>query len=163
MTLMGEFDGIERFRHYLMLLARGQMAGQAHTRIDASDVVQQTLLEAHRQRNQFRGRTDAELAGWLRAMLACNLADAGRALHRAKRDIARERSLEAALEQSSSRLEGWLAAAQSSPSQRSPKTRTTGSTGRRHRSVARGPKNGCRVEASPGLYRGCHCRAPSED
>jgi RNA polymerase sigma-70 factor (ECF subfamily) len=81
-------------------------------------VVQQTLLEAHRKRSQFRGRTDAEMAGWLRQMLACNLADAGRALGRAKRDLARERSLEADLEQSSSRLERWLAAEQSSPSQR---------------------------------------------
>jgi RNA polymerase sigma-70 factor (ECF subfamily) len=118
MAQAAEPGGLEHFRHYLLLLARSQMAGQTHARIDPSDVVQQTLLEAHHHRNQFRGRTDAELAGWLRTMLACNLADAGRALHRAKRDVARERSLEAALEQSSSRLEGWLAADQSSPSQR---------------------------------------------
>ena len=112
-----DLDGLDRFRHYLLILARSQMAGQAHARIDASDIVQDTLLEAHRQRDQFRGRTDAEMAGWLRAMLACNLVDAERAMHRAKRDVARERSLEGALAQSSSTLEAWLAAAQSSPSQ----------------------------------------------
>jgi len=57
------------------------------------------------------------MAAWLRQMLACNLADAIRALARAKRDVARERSLEADLEASSARLAGWLAAEQSTPSQ----------------------------------------------
>jgi RNA polymerase sigma-70 factor (ECF subfamily) len=109
-------DGLERFRPYLMLLARLHLGRQAPGKLDASDVVQQTLLEAHRKRGQFRGGTEAERAGWLRRMLACNLADAVRALGRAKRDAAREQSLEAALEQSSARLAVWLAAEQSSPS-----------------------------------------------
>jgi RNA polymerase sigma-70 factor (ECF subfamily) len=81
-------------------------------------MVQQTLLEAHRKRDQFRGQSEAEMAGWLRQLLAFNLADAARAAGRAKRDVARERSLEAALDQSSARLGAWLTADQSSPSQR---------------------------------------------
>jgi RNA polymerase sigma-70 factor (ECF subfamily) len=89
--------------------------------LDPSDVVQQTLLEAHRKRAQFRGRTEAELAAWLRQMLAYRLTDALRALGRAKRDAAREQSLEAALEDSSSRLEAWLAADQSGPCQQAQK------------------------------------------
>jgi RNA polymerase sigma-70 factor (ECF subfamily) len=44
--------------------------------------------------------------------------DALRRFHRAKRDVTRERSLQEALDQSSARLETWLAADQSSPSQR---------------------------------------------
>src|SRR5262249_45110921 len=67
---------------------------------------------------QFRGASEAELAGWLRQMLAFSIADAHRALGRAKRDISRERSLEAALNDSSSKLECLLAAHHSSPSQR---------------------------------------------
>jgi RNA polymerase sigma-70 factor (ECF subfamily) len=88
---------------------------------DPSDLVQQTLLEAYEKHAQFRGGGDDQLAGWLRQMLAHNLADALRALGQAKRDVALERSLEAAIGESSSRLEGWLAAEQSSPSQRAMK------------------------------------------
>jgi len=109
---------LERFREYLLLVARLHLAGQHQAKLDPSDVVQQTLLEAHRKRAQFRGRTQAELAAWLRQVLACCLADALRALGRVKRDVARERSLEAALDESSSRLGAWLAAEQSSPSQK---------------------------------------------
>jgi len=109
-------DGLEQFRHYLLLLARLQLGRQTQGRLEPSDVVQQTLLEAHRKREQFRGTTDAERAGWLRQMLAFNLADARRHLGRAKRDAARERSLEQELEQSSIRLGAWLAADQVSPS-----------------------------------------------
>jgi RNA polymerase sigma-70 factor (ECF subfamily) len=108
---------VERFRTYLLVLARIQLGGQSGPRLDASDVVQQTLLDAHRQREQFRGQTAAEMAGWLRQMLACNLADALRAATRDKRDVRRERPLEAALADSSARMERFLAADHSSPSQ----------------------------------------------
>jgi RNA polymerase sigma-70 factor (ECF subfamily) len=108
---------LERFRQYLLLLARCQLGAAPHGKLDPSDIVQETLLEAHRKQAQFRGTSDAELAAWLRRLLACNLADALRAQGRAKRDAARERSLEAALDASSARLEACLAADQSSPSQ----------------------------------------------
>src|SRR5262245_9934004 len=108
---------LEEFREYLRLLARVHVGDELRVKLDPSDIVQQTLLEAHRKRNQFRGTTQAEMAGWLRQMLACTLADAIRALGRAKRDVARERSLEEAIDQSSKRIEAWLAAEQSSPSQ----------------------------------------------
>ena len=107
---------LERFRHYLALLARMQVGERYRAKLDASDLVQQTLLEAHEQWDQFRGSTDAELGAWLRQMLSCNLADAFRALGRAKRDVQRERSLDEALDASCSRLEVWLAAVQTSPS-----------------------------------------------
>ncbi len=108
---------VEQFRSYLLLLARMQLGRQPRHRLEASDLVQQTLLDAHRQREQFRGQQPAEMAAWLRRMLACNLADALRALQRGKREVAREQSLEAALADSSARLQEWLAAEQSSPSQ----------------------------------------------
>ncbi len=86
-------------------------------KVGASDVVQQTLLEAHRDLLQLRGRTVGEQAAWLRQILARNLANLVRDLRREKRDVAREQRLQAALDESASRLEVWLAAEQSSPSQ----------------------------------------------
>jgi RNA polymerase sigma-70 factor (ECF subfamily) len=108
---------LERFRAYLLVLAQAQLPRQLRGKLDASDVVQQTLLEAHQKRHQFRGCGEAQLAAWLRKLLACSLADALRTFHRAKRDIDREQSLEAALEQSAQGLQAWLAAEQSTPSQ----------------------------------------------
>jgi RNA polymerase sigma-70 factor (ECF subfamily) len=108
---------LERFRSYLHLLARSQLDARFQAKLDASDVVQQTLLKAHEAFAQFRGHEPAELAAWLRQILARTLADLVRDLGRAKRDVALERSLEAAVEHSSARLEAWLAADQSSPSQ----------------------------------------------
>jgi RNA polymerase sigma-70 factor (ECF subfamily) len=108
---------LEEFRSYLLLLARMQLDGGARHRIDASDIVQQTLLEAHAKADQFTGDNSA-LAAWLRQALVNNLREAWRALRRAKRDIRREQDLDAAVAQSSARLEGILAAPHSSPSQR---------------------------------------------
>jgi RNA polymerase sigma-70 factor (ECF subfamily) len=82
-----------------------------------SDGVQQTLLQAHQARDQFRGQGDRERTAWLRQILARNLAHAVRDFGRDRRDVAREHSLEAVLDASSVRLDAWLAAEQSSPSQ----------------------------------------------
>jgi len=108
---------VERFRDYLLVLARMQLRPATGNKLEASDVVQETILEAHRKRAQFRGHTEAEMAGWLRQLLAFNLADALRAAGRAKRNVARERSLEAVLDASSARLGAMLAADQTTPSE----------------------------------------------
>lgn len=109
---------IDRWRQYLLLLARVQLGPPRRGRPDASDLVQQSLLEAYRQRGQFRGQSEAEWAAWLRRILACNLADAERARHRSKRNVARERSLESALAATSASIASLVAAQQSSPSER---------------------------------------------
>ena len=108
---------LEKFREYLRLLAHLQLDVRLRGKLDVSGVVNQTLLKAYQARGQFRGTTEAQEAAWLRQILARNLAHAVRDLGRAKRDVGRERSLEAALDASSARLEAWLAAEQSSPSQ----------------------------------------------
>src|SRR5208337_1590902 len=92
---------LERYRDYLLLLARHQLGSRPKARQDASDLVQATLLKAHQQLPLFRGHAEGEVVAWLRRILAGALADAFRHQHRAKRDLAHERSLEAALEKSS--------------------------------------------------------------
>ena len=110
-------DALERYRRYLLVLARVAIDPRLAGKIDASDIVQQTLIEAHQCRHQFSPRQEGDLAAWLRRILSNNLADALRGLARAKRDVARQRSLDEQLAQSSQRLQDWLAAEQSSPSQ----------------------------------------------
>jgi RNA polymerase sigma-70 factor (ECF subfamily) len=107
----------EQYRGYLRVLADLHLPDHLRGKLDPSDVVQQALLRAHEKRDQFRGKSDAEAAGWLRAILATTLAEAARAYGRERRDVGRERSLEADVEESSARLEAWLAADQSSPSE----------------------------------------------
>ena len=110
---------IERYRGYLAALARLQVAARPWlaSKLDASDLVQQTLLKAHAARAEFRGQTAAELVGWLRQILSRTLANELRAFGQAKRNVGAERSLEADLDASSCRLDAWLAADHTSPSQ----------------------------------------------
>jgi RNA polymerase sigma-70 factor (ECF subfamily) len=118
MTPAGGPESLERFRAYLELLARLHLDPRLKGKADASDLVQETFLQAHEGWSQFRGGSEAELSAWLRQILARNLAHAVRDFGRAKRDVARERSLQQALDDSSSHLHAWLAADQSSPSQK---------------------------------------------
>jgi len=108
---------LDAYRPYLRLIARLQFDPRLRGKLDPSDLVQQTYVRALQALEQFRGQSDAELAAWLRQILARTLANAVRDLHRDKRDVNREHSLEAAVEQSSARLEAWLRDSQSSPSQ----------------------------------------------
>jgi RNA polymerase sigma-70 factor, ECF subfamily len=101
---------LERFRSYLRLIARQHLPAALKGKVDSSDVVQDTLVKALRHLDQYRGRSEAELAGWLRQTLATTLANAARDWARGKRDAGRE------VHDSSARLEAVLAADQTSPS-----------------------------------------------
>jgi RNA polymerase sigma-70 factor (ECF subfamily) len=109
---------LARFRPYLRVLARASMDSRLRGKLDPSDVVQEAMVNALRGIDQFRGTTDAELAAWLRQILARVLAGTARGLARDKRDARREQPLPTTVEDSSARLEAWLAADGSSPSER---------------------------------------------
>jgi RNA polymerase sigma-70 factor (ECF subfamily) len=108
---------LETYRNYLKLLARLQIDRRLQGKADASDLVQETFLEAHRDFPQFRGTTEAELVGWLRQVLLSNVANLVRRYYgTSRRDVRLERALAAELEQSSRVLDRGLVASASSPS-----------------------------------------------
>jgi RNA polymerase sigma-70 factor (ECF subfamily) len=109
---------LERYRNYLALLARLQIGRRLQAKVDAQDLVQEVFLQAHRHLAVFRGTTEAELARWLREILATVLANELRRYLRTKRrDVNLERDLAAEMEHSSRLMDRGLFAKQSSPSQ----------------------------------------------
>lgn len=113
-----DITSLQQHRSYLRLLAGLYLDRRLQGKLDPSDVVQQTLLTAHEKFAQFRGRNQTELLAWLRQILKSHIAGAARTFRAAMRNFVREQSLEVAIEESSSQLEAWLAADQTSPSQR---------------------------------------------
>lgn len=117
-------DGIgqllQHYRNYLMLLATTQVERRLQSRVSPSDIVQETMLRAHRHFAQFRGQTEAELLAWLRQILLTNLARfIERHMLAAKRDIRREVSIEqvgAAYSASAARFDSSLCAGGKTPS-----------------------------------------------
>jgi RNA polymerase sigma-70 factor (ECF subfamily) len=112
----GLSEPLERYREYLCLLARLEIDPRLKGRIDLSGVVQQTLFESHQVLREGDGHSPEQRLAWLRKCLANNLTDELRKLQTEMRDIRRERSLEAALQNSSVRLQAWIAASDPSPS-----------------------------------------------
>jgi RNA polymerase sigma-70 factor (ECF subfamily) len=109
---------LEAYRNYLRLLARTGLSTALKDKADPSDLVQETLLKAHHCFDQFRGRTEPELATWLRQILARNLYDLVRRYQpHGGRAVDRECSLEDILDQSSLALGNLLAAPGASPSE----------------------------------------------
>ncbi|MBI4607275.1 MAG: sigma-70 family RNA polymerase sigma factor [Planctomycetes bacterium] len=107
---------LEHYRSYLALLARSQTGAALRLHVGPSDLVQDTLLEAHRDFRQFAGASEQELAVWLRRILVRNIADEAKKQQAHRRRWDREESLEAMLERSSAAVHEALASAVSSPS-----------------------------------------------
>jgi len=104
---------VETYWDYLHSLARPQLNPRLRGKVDPSDVVQETLIKAHKCQAQYRGSTSGEQACWLRRILANTMIDTAR---KYQREIDREQNLEQNQEEPSAGLEAWLATDQSSPS-----------------------------------------------
>jgi RNA polymerase sigma-70 factor (ECF subfamily) len=100
---------LELYRNYLRLLARTGIDAAQRRKLDPSDLVQETMLKASQHFGGFRGRTEAELAAWLRRILAQCLIDHARRYRTAGRNVLRERSLADVLNRSSAALSALVA------------------------------------------------------
>lgn len=100
---------LELYRGYLTILARVQIGRRLQGKFEAADLVQDTFLEAHRDFGQFRGASETEFVGWLKHILASNLANLVRRYCKTRcRDVRLERELAAELDHSSAALDQSL-------------------------------------------------------
>lgn len=82
---------LESYRNYLLLIAEQELDPALRARGGASDLVQQTFLEAQRDfALQFKGNSERELLAWLRRLLYNNLLNFVRKCHIQKNDVRRE-------------------------------------------------------------------------
>jgi RNA polymerase sigma-70 factor, ECF subfamily len=107
---------LELYRNYLRLMARAVIGRSLRVRLDESDLVQETFLQAHRDFDHFLGASEPELAAWLRQVLVHRMTDQAK-YHRAQaRDPGRQEALEDVLARSSAAVQRALVAPTSSPS-----------------------------------------------
>jgi RNA polymerase sigma-70 factor, ECF subfamily len=109
---------LERFRAYLETLKSIQLDPRLRSRFGLSDVIQITLLKASRALERITALDEEGQKRWLRRMLLNTLRDEIARHRAARRDVALEQSLEAAVEASSFRVNEWLAVEDTSPSER---------------------------------------------
>jgi len=113
-------NAIGKYQNYLRMLADVQLGQWIQARVGASDIVQETLLDATRDIEQFRGTTEPEMLAWLKSILLNNV---NRTIDfhvgAQKRSVRREVSLDRlrAMHQSSIAIEEALASQISSPSE----------------------------------------------
>jgi RNA polymerase sigma-70 factor (ECF subfamily) len=109
---------LEHFRSYLKLIASHEIGSKLGAKLDASDVVQDTFLDAHRYFENFQGESVTQFTAWLRAVMAGVMANTMRRYLGTKaRDIRLEKQLAADLDNSAAMLSELLVASISSPSQ----------------------------------------------
>ena len=107
---------LELYRNYLRLLARSLIRPPLQVQLDASDLVQETFLKAHREFAQFAGSGEKELVAWLRQILVRTLANQAKHHHARRRDQRRHESLDVLLDRSSLAIQQQLADSIASPS-----------------------------------------------
>lgn len=109
---------LQGYRSYLRLLAEVEIGRRLQGKVDASDVIQEVFLDAHRYFPQFRGEMEAQFIRWLREILAGTIANlVRRYLGTKARDVRLEQAIAADLDQSSQALGGVVIDPHSSPSQ----------------------------------------------
>lgn len=114
-----DWSDVERQRAMLLVIARAMLrnAWPVKGKLNASDVVQETMIKAHRGLPQFEGCSEQELMAWLRRILGNALCDAVRRFSRGQRNAALEDRIRDSVDESAGRFDVVLAASVTSPSE----------------------------------------------
>ena len=108
---------IESHRNLIYMLAESQLNKALRSKMDAEDIVQETMHAAYSKFHQIREPNNpAVVKKWLKQILCNVLVDQFRRFHSEKRDVSLEHSIDVNLEHSSAGVEGWIAAGHTSPS-----------------------------------------------
>jgi RNA polymerase sigma-70 factor (ECF subfamily) len=68
-------EALQAYRAYLLLIAQQELDPELRAKGGASDLVQETFIDAQRLLGTFTGTTEQPWAAWLRQLLLNNLAD----------------------------------------------------------------------------------------
>jgi len=109
-------DLLALYHNYLNLIARTSLDRGLRAKADPSDMVQETMLNAHANFGQFQGKTEAELIAWLRQILARQVAGLARRFRTGARKTTRELSFDEVLRNSSMAIDKFVVDAGPSPS-----------------------------------------------
>ncbi|GAB5402143.1 MAG: sigma-70 family RNA polymerase sigma factor [Aureliella sp.] len=111
---------LQSYFNYLTVLANTQLDTRLRRRVSPSDLVQETMLAAHRDFHAFRGNSPQELVGWLRQILIHVLHGSfAKHVKAEKRDMRREVSIDqlrVSVDRSAMNLAAILPARSASPS-----------------------------------------------
>ena len=105
---------LNHFRPIMLTLAEAMISSTLRGELEPSDLVQQTLLEAHCNAEQLANMSQPAFFSWLRNALNHNVLDVFKHLKAQKNDV-RRRVRAADLEASFIRLEQILIANETSP------------------------------------------------
>ena len=109
---------LEIYRNYLTVLAKVHIDRRLRAKVGGSDLVQETLIQAHQDFAEFQGTTEAELIQWLRKIMATKGAKLVRRYFVAqRRNVHLEQELCEDLNKSSLAMDRLPVSPDSSPSQ----------------------------------------------
>lgn len=109
---------LEQYRNYLLILANVGSDPALRAKLGDSDLVQETMIQAHKDFDQFRGMTERELLSWMRSIMSAKKALLARKFYgTAARDPRMEQRLHSDMDESSRQLAHAFVASDPSPSQ----------------------------------------------
>ncbi|MCA9105573.1 MAG: sigma-70 family RNA polymerase sigma factor [Planctomycetales bacterium] len=111
-------ENLDEYRVYLRVLADMQLDARFRGKEDVSDVVQDTLMLAHRDLEAFRGTTELERRAWLKKILTHTISNLRKKYRTGKRDVRMERSIDQNLQDSAMILGRQIQGDLTSPSLR---------------------------------------------